>query len=121
LHIRRGDYLKYPTIHPVLEFEYYKKALSHIKDYSCLYIFTDSELPGNFVFDNAKIIKCENDYEDFFIMANCDYNVIANSTFSWWAAYLNKKNKKTVAPQKWFGLNGPQEWQDIYCNDWKII
>jgi len=55
-------------------------------------------------------------------MSSCSHNIIANSSFSWWAAYLNiNDDSKIVAPSVWFGPHGPQNWADIYCDNWKII
>lgn len=122
LHIRQGDYKKSQAIHPILTLDYFSKAIDFLAEYSKLYILSDSELPYSFNFPNCEVINTKNDYLDFCIMANCTNNIIANSTFSWWAAYLNKnENKKIIAPKTWFGLQGPQHWQDIYCENWIIL
>jgi len=122
IHIRRGDYLNNPDVHPALSADYYYKALEVINDYSNIYVLTDSDLPKNFNIKNMQIIKHGKDYDDLAFMASCDNNIIANSTFSWWAAYLNRnKNKKIVAPKNWFGPKGPKNWEDIYCKDWEVI
>ena len=53
-------------------------------------------------------------------MSNCKHNIIANSSFSWWGAYLNKnKNKKIISPSKWF-KNESIIMKDLYCKDWII-
>lgn len=122
LHIRRGDYLKNPGVHPTLASDYYHRALEIIGDYSNVYVFTDSDLPENLNIKNMQIVKFDKDYDELSFMASCDNNIIANSTFSWWAAYLNRnENKKVIAPKTWFGPQGPQYWQDIYCDKWEII
>lgn len=122
LHLRQGDYKKSPGIHPIQTIDYFKNAIEIIGSYSKLYIFSDSEIPNDFNFPNCEVVNTKNDYTDFCIMANCNHNIIANSTFSWWAAYLNRNdNKKVVAPKIWFGPKGPQDWQDIYCDGWEVI
>jgi hypothetical protein len=55
-------------------------------------------------------------YTDMCLMSMCDGHIIANSSFSWWGAWLGKG--KTVAPKRWFGESGPQDWSDIYCEGW---
>jgi hypothetical protein len=71
---------------------------------------------------NITYLNLEKDYLDMYAMSYCANNIIANSSFSWWGAWLNRnKNKKIVAPKIWFGPKGPQDYQDIYCNEWKVI
>ena len=53
-------------------------------------------------------------------MASCRNNIIANSSFSWWGAWLNEHDdKKVIAPQKWFGDG--KNTQDLYCDGWVLI
>jgi hypothetical protein len=69
-----------------------------------------------------EIIKSNTDLEDLAIMSSCEHNIISNSSFSWWSAWFNKNtSKKIVAPSIWFGPFGSKNWQDIYCEGWRII
>ena len=121
LHIRRGDYLKFSEIHSILEVDYYRKALSMIQDYSHVYIFTDSDVPFDLDIPNSTIIQEGTDVDHFAMMSSCSHNIIANSTFSWWAAYLNENDNQVIAPKQWFGPKGPQGWEDIYCEGWEVV
>ena len=122
LHVRRGDYLSSPDIHPTLTSDYYYKALDLIGDYSNIYVFTDSEIPPDLKLDNMIVVSKNSDYDDLIMMSSCEHNIIANSTFSWWAAYLNSnQDKKIIAPKTWFGPKVAHDWQDIYCKGWEVI
>ena len=56
-----------------------------------------------------------------FLMSLCNNNIIANSSFSWWGAYLNQNiNKKIICPSIWFGINGPQK-HNLFKNDWIVV
>lgn len=110
IHIRRGDYLKFQNHHPLLTPEYYLKAINLIlsKDKVNNYIvFSDDiEWCKSIFGDNEDIHYIENepDYIDLYLMSKCTHNIIANSTFSWWGAWLNQTpNKIVVAPNTWFG------------------
>ena len=59
---------------------------------------------------------------DLYIMSQCKNNIIANSTFSWWAAWLNKnENKKVIAPKTWFGPKINHNTSDLIPNNWEKI
>jgi hypothetical protein len=123
LHIRRGDYINSPTIHPVISKSYVNEALNIIGEYSHLFIFTDDKnwVLNNLNSENITIVQDE-DYDEMWLMSLCKNNIISNSTFSWWGSYLNKnKDKRVIAPSIWFGNDGPKNYKDIYENTWEII
>lgn len=122
LHLRQGDYANNLEFHYIQKHDYYKKAISLIRNYDKILAFSDSKLPDDFNFDKLEMISGSNDLDDFSIMSSCETNIISNSTFSWWAAWANRgKNKRVIAPRIWFGPQGPQDWQDIYCDGWEVI
>jgi hypothetical protein len=122
IHVRRTDYLNQQSYHPVLPLNYFKKALE-LTDCKKFTVFSDdiNWCKENFKGDEFSFINLK-DYEDFILMANCKDNIITNSTFSWWAAYLNKTpNKKTICPvrNKWFGPSyASKNTKDIYPSNW---
>ena len=135
LHIRRGDYMNYPDIHPIPSYDYYKTAIEHIvnktgKNDIEIFVFSDDiEWCVNNLFSLAQIngikkinfVSDNKNYEDMHLMSLCNHNVIANSSFSWWAAWLNKhKDKIVVAPNNWFGQQGPGD-NDLIPETWKKI
>jgi hypothetical protein len=126
LHIRLGDYLKISDVHPVCEKSYYTEALNQLPDDLLVYIFSDDIEMAKQIFSDLKrkIVFVENTdkYVDMCLMNMCNYHIIANSSFSWWGAWLSE-SKKTIAPAKWFGdsVHSPKNWSDIYSKDWIII
>lgn len=108
IHVRRGDYLTLPHHHPVLGMNYYNEAMK-ILDSSHYFVFSD-DIPWckeNFRGENITFIEGNSDIVDFHSMTLCDNVIIGNSSFSWWAAWLNDApNKEVIAPNaktKWFG------------------
>lgn len=123
IHIRFGDYKQNPHIHPSVTKEYIEAALSKLGVHAHLLLFGDDKswLMENFQWERGTIIN-EEDYADMWIMSLCNSNIIANSTFSWWGAFLNKNpEKKVFAPSMWFGPSGPQKYHDMYQPDWTKI
>lgn len=123
IHVRRGDYLGLPTHHPIQPIEYYLKSIKLIGEDKHYLIFSDDIkwCEENFSFLNNKtFISGNQDYEDLYLMSMCKNNIIANSTFSWWGAWLNKnENKQVIIPSKWFGIsNSHLNTNDLYCDKW---
>jgi hypothetical protein len=114
IHVRRTDYLALSDIHLNLGTAYYEEAISNFsKEKSIFLIFSDDvefiqqePLFRNLV--NKHIITNQDDEHCFWLMSACHHNIIANSSYSWWASYINlNPNKLVVYPSKWFGPNGP--------------
>lgn len=123
VHVRRGDYLKFPNIHPCISMDYILHCLGIIKNYSKIYIVTDDKLwcKEHINFPNCQIID-EEDYIELWILSLCPNLILSNSSFSWWGGFLNKnKNKQIFVPSLWFGPNGPSNFVDIYEDYHKII
>jgi hypothetical protein len=131
IHIRRCDYItnKYSSAyHGVLDMTYYYKAISILQSKLCgkqlvLFVFSDDI---NWVKENLKtevpyvcVSRPEiRDEEDMFLMSQCNHNIISNSSFSWWGAWLNsRKNKIVIAPKKW--VKDPRaNTNDVTPLDW---
>ena len=114
VHVRRTDYLALSDIHLNLGTTYYEEAISNFsKEKSIFLIFSDDvefiqrePLFQNLV--NKYIIADQDDEYCFWLMSACDHNIIANSSYSWWASYINSNpNKLVISPSKWFGPKGP--------------
>ena len=117
-HIRRGDYvnnLKANQIHGTCSVEYYRNAIRWIKESlnnPRFFIFSDDQdwvvrnlaFPANSIFINGN--SGINSFRDMQLMSLCQHHIIANSSFSWWGAWLNSSESKlVVAPRKWFAAD----------------
>ena len=122
LHVRRGDYIKSSGYHPIQNIGYYKKAYDIINDNSInVLVFSDdiNWCKENLKFDNITYIEGETNIVDMYIMSLCKNNIIANSSFSWWGAWLNNnENKKVIAPTNWFGTQANLYTGDIIPEKW---
>jgi hypothetical protein len=123
VHVRRGDYLKNPDYHPVCSIEYYKKGMDMTYDNNMKYLFLSDDMKWckeNFKGDNIHYSPFTSEIEDFYLLTLCDNHIIANSSFSWWGAYI-AEGDKVIAPKNWFGKNGPKDVQDLIPKDWILI
>lgn len=124
LHVRRGDYLNHPDVHPTLTPDYYREAISHFGNDVTFLVFSDDinwcKENLNSLTDNIVYIEGNTDYQDLYLMSICKNNIICNSTFSWWGAWLNQnENKKVITPSKWFGDKLKHyNTDDLYCDNW---
>jgi hypothetical protein len=137
VHVRRGDYLKPGTIeyHGILGEPYYRGALAHLEALTGqdteLFVFSDdaavAERVLNFV-PQSRLVHVrgapERPWEDMVLMARCRHHIIANSSFSWWGAWLNRSSEKfVVAPRAWFasGQLSKSNTDDLYPAGWMLI
>lgn len=121
IHVRRGDYLNIDIFNK-LDHGYYNNAIDIVgRDKHFIIFSNDIEwCKNNFNGIKATFIENEVDYVDLYLMSLCKHNIIANSTFSWWSAYLNNNENKTViGPNTWF-LHSHSN-QDIIPNTWTKI
>jgi len=121
IHVRRGDYVKHPgfwTITP----EYLQEALNQFtnQEYTFLIFSDDIKWCEQIFPEGVVFIKDNNQFEDLCLMSLCQHNIIANSSYSWWGAYLNKnENKRVIAPSNWF--TNPKPLNDLYPKNWITI
>ena len=130
IHIRRGDYVndkRTNQFHGVCDLKYYLKAIALIaKKVKNPQFFVFSDDPQwakqNLILKFSCIYVDHNtgkkDYEDMRLMSYCQHNIIANSSFSWWGAWLNtNKDKIVIAPKKWFNDKSINT-KDLIPNSW---
>jgi hypothetical protein len=122
LHIRRGDYLSSGGYHPVQPLSYYKKSLDILQPQGNILIFSD-DIPwchDNLNFQKMIFMEGNSSIEDLFLMSLCPSIIMANSSFSWWGAWLNSnKDKKIIYPRNWLGDSSaplpefPPDWRAL--------
>jgi hypothetical protein len=144
MHFRLGDYKYIQECHNILTYEYYEKSLEQVlndpfivmsnKKIRVLYFCEEED--NDFVklminkllarwntIDFVKVNDKIEDWKQLLIMANCQSNIIANSTYSWWAAYFNRNTNKVVCyPCHWFGVCLNHNYTgDMFPENWKKI
>lgn len=127
LHVRHGDYFEFPEIYGgICTIDYYDKAIRYINEkvaFPQFFVFSDdldwvrnNLVIENAIYINSMMFETYNDWYDMYLMSECKHNIIANSTFSWWGAWLNSnKNKIVIAPKKWVNVDS---MEDICPEDW---
>lgn len=138
MHFRLGDYKKLQNYHPLATYDYYKNSLNFIKEqtstsYNILYFCEDNDIDDVMITINRLEIECPQynfirgdnsleDWEQMLFMSCCHHNIIANSSFSWWAAYFNIRNDKIVCyPSVWFGEISKNNTKDLCPPEWNKI
>lgn len=132
IHVRRGDYLQFADKHPPVTFEYIKEAvlLMMEKRYKNFVVCSDDIKWCRTMFKGLEIHGAIFSYsaghapiEDLAMMACCEHNIISNSSFSWWSAWLNQNPEKIViAPKIWFGPgNSHLSTKDLLPESWLTL
>lgn len=123
IHVRRGDYMKMLFKHPFSGLEYYQKAIDLIGRNENFIVVSDDIVWCRKYLKLNKVIFVENTSPiiDLYIQSFCGNNIISNSSFSWWGAYLNKNGGKVVAPRLWFGFKDTQDIKDLLLPEYQII
>lgn len=142
IHVRRGDYLKYPNHHPLPTMYYYEDAISTIEadqPDTRFYMFSDDIewcKTAFSAYDNIEFVEgiarpvdqaaryragAPMDYLDLFAMTDCTRHIICNSSFSWWGAMLSG-DKEVIYPSLWYGPELKDiPWRRMIPNTWKEI
>lgn len=134
MHVRRGDYVNHPEFSKTFGFvgtDYYTQALEQLKaqvDNPTLFVFSDDKewvrqnlvLPANTVFvENS---GPDSDVADLVLMSRCYHHIIANSSFSWWGAWLNpRENKLVITPKQWYKKQPTWNTKDLLPAAWLAI
>jgi hypothetical protein len=133
VHVRRGDYVKFAitnSFHGACSIEYYRNAVQLLRDripQAHFFFFSDDPdwVKEHLSFPDVKstvisINKGRDSWKDMRLMSCCRHNIIANSSFSWWGAWLNRNEKKTViAPARWFRSTDPFfDTRDVIPAEW---
>ena len=147
LHVRRGDpnltdprgfkwsYTQCSDQHPPQTLAYYDEALSHFDDDQPVIVFSDSPewVQEQEFFEDDRFMISEpqekyadgsyTPYTDLCLMSLCSHAIIANSSLSWWGAWLQgNPNKKVIAPKNWYGpAYADKDTSDLYCKDWMVV
>ena len=128
IHIRRGDYVsdsKTNATHGCCSPAYYSTAISHMESSlvnPSYYFFSDDPewVKENFSLKNMVVVQGNMDetaFRDMQLMSECKHHVIANSSFSWWGAWLSEHQGMTIAPKQWF-QDASFNTKDVYCDEW---
>jgi hypothetical protein len=126
IHVRRGDYLKFPDIHPTVDISYYNQAIEIIEDAGCteFIVFSDDIdwCKNNFNDKKFTFIEGNKDWEDIWLMSLCKHSIMSNSSFSWWGSWLGQNVKQIViAPRRWFGQQVNHDTSNLYAEGWTIL
>ena len=136
MHFRIGDYKKIQEFHPLATYDFYERSLTYIQcskptsTFNVLYFCEDCDIDDVLIIINKLTSKFPmytfsrgmntlEDWQQMLLMSCCHHNIIANSSFSWWSAYLNSNKDKIVCyPSVWFGKVANNDTRDLCPLDW---
>ncbi|HMM02883.1 MULTISPECIES: alpha-1,2-fucosyltransferase [unclassified Dysgonomonas] len=134
IHIRRGDYISLKSVnayHGILNLHYYIESIKRLeketKEPLSFYLFSDNPeyVKENFSFlPDMQVIDWntgKDSWKDMALMQACRHHIIANSSFSWWGAWLSERDGISFAPMQWFGDTVKYNINDIVPSDWIIV
>jgi hypothetical protein len=130
VHVRRTDYVTFGGEHVgginlTLSLEYYQKALAKLPTPQCNILFLSDDMEfvkENFQFAGAIYADKNSEITDFQLIMQADYLILANSSFSWWGAFLNPKAQKVIAPKYWLGVKINKEYPvGVVSANWEAI
>lgn len=130
IHVRQGDYKNFPHVFCNLsQTDYYQTAIERLDDYTDYFLVFSNDIPyckkflkgDKFIFsesDQEKSQGNKSSVHDLYLMSMCNNFIVANSSFSWWAAYLGDSlKKKVIAPKNWF-MNNLHDTRDLLPESW---
>jgi hypothetical protein len=136
IHFRIGDYKKIQDFHPLATYDYYERSLQYFKlihpnkEFNILYFCEDCDIDDALSIINKLVDKFPmynfkrgtntlEDWQQMLLMSCCHHNIVANSSFSWWAAYFNANSDKIVCyPSVWFGKAANNDTRDLCPPNW---
>jgi len=119
VHVRRGDYLRFKNVFNILGKNYYMDALSMLSTRR-IALFSDDIKEARKIFQGTNICILPMNHameEDLFLMTKCNGVIMANSTYSWWGAYLNPNQNRIIYPLNWY-VDSKGQNKDIGCKGW---
>lgn len=118
VHVRRGDY--HPDHHILLGSDYYREAIRRLPDLPIMLFSDDMEAAVKVVPWHTNTFHSPNAGHDLAMMTQAKYHVIANSSFSWWGAWLSN-SERVIAPADWFGIKSKFDTKDLIPDRWEVI
>lgn len=122
IHVRRGDYVTIQDYHPLCSIEYYRDAIQYLGSDKKYFVFSDDINWCKDIFTDIDVtfVSGLHDWQEMYLMSMCKHNIIANSSFSWWGAWLNKNNNMVIAPKNWFGPAKQLDVSDLIPERWIV-